>query len=88
MFKILLIVAAAFILYKLVMNDKKKKVETKTKSEEKLADAGIMVKDPICGTYVPRDNDIRVKHGDEVHHFCSYECRDAYLKQIGQAPPS
>ena len=41
-----------------------------------------MVKDPICGTYVEKDGSIRVREGEKVHVFCSYECRDKYLKQI------
>mgnify|MGYP006306884989 CR=1 FL=1 len=39
------------------------------------------VKDPVCGTYVSTDTDIRVRDGDQVLYFCSYECRDAYLKE-------
>jgi YHS domain-containing protein len=46
-----------------------------------------MVKDPSCGTYVDKDGDIRVREGDKVHVFCSYECRDKYLKRIGASIP-
>ena len=82
MLKFLVIAAACFILYKLLTNDRKKKVEVKNKQEEKLAKEGVLVKDPICGTYVSKDSDIRIKEGEEVRCFCSYECRDKYLKMI------
>jgi YHS domain-containing protein len=44
--------------------------------------SGEMIKDPVCGTYVEKDGDIRVREGETIHVFCSYECRDKYLKQI------
>lgn len=61
---------------------RKRKVEVKHKQEEKLAKEGVLVKDPVCGTYVSKDSDIRIKEGEEVRCFCSYECRDKYLKMI------
>jgi len=82
MLKFLVFAVACFLLYKLVTNDKKKKVQVKNTQEEKLAQEGVLVKDPICGTYVSKDSDIRIKEGEEVRCFCSYECRDKYLKMI------
>lgn len=36
---------------------------------------GVMVKDEVCGTYIPRDDAlIEVRDGVE-HYFCSEECR-------------
>lgn len=83
MLKFLILAAACFILYKLVTNDKKKKAEVKNKQEEKLAQEGVLVKDPVCGTYVSKESNIRIKEGEEVRCFCSYECRDKYLKMVG-----
>lgn len=82
MLKFVILGVVCFILYKLVTNDKKKKVEVKNKADEKLAKEGVLVKDPVCGTYVSKDSDIRIKEGEEVRCFCSYECRDKYLKMI------
>lgn len=82
MIKFLVFAAACFLLYKLITNDRKKKVEIKTSHNEDLAKEGVLVKDPVCGTYVSKDSDIRIKEGEEVRCFCSYECRDKYLKMI------
>lgn len=82
MFKFLVFAAACFILYKMLTNDRKKKVEVKKTSDEQLAREGVLVKDPVCGTYVSKDSDIRIKDGGQVRCFCSYECRDKYLKMI------
>ncbi len=80
--RLLIFVGVGFILYKLFTGDKKKKTSATTKKQEKMAASGQMLKDPICGTYVSKDSDIRVREGDNIHAFCSYECRDKYLKQI------
>lgn len=85
MLKIIVFVAAAFMLYKLFMGDSKKKMDKSRKETEEQIEAGDMVKDPVCGTYVPEDSRIRVKDGKQVHRFCSFECRDAYLKQKDEA---
>jgi YHS domain-containing protein len=90
MLKFLIIGLAGFVLFKLLTGDKKKKAQVKTKEHKDLAANGVMVKDPICGTFVPKDTDIRVKNGDQVHCFCSYECRDKYVEQLeaGKDPKS
>jgi len=82
MLKFLVIAAALFLVYKLFMGDKKKKEMQNEKVIKNKVASGEMVKDPVCGTYVEKDSSIRVREGDKVHMFCSYECRDKYLKQI------
>jgi YHS domain-containing protein len=80
MFKLVIFAAAGFVLYKLIMGDQKKKNLSREKKKQDLIDSGEMVKDPVCGTYVSTETGIRVKDDDQVHYFCSYECRDAFLK--------
>lgn len=82
MYRWLILIAAGFILWKLFMGDKKRKKEKDTVEKETLVTTGEMVKDPICGAFVPVDSDIRVRDGDTLHRFCSYECRDRFVKQI------
>ncbi len=84
MIKIIVFVVAGFLLYKMILGDRNKKVAGKKEQEPPIEESGEMVKDPVCGTYVSNDSPIRVKEGDQVHHFCSYECRDAFLKQQEQ----
>ncbi|NCC23568.1 MAG: transcriptional regulator [Deltaproteobacteria bacterium] len=82
MIKLLIFVAAAYILYKLLTGDKRKKNQASQKIQDQKVADGEMVKDPICGTYVPKDTDIRIRNGEKVHCFCSYDCRDKYMKQL------
>lgn len=86
MLKFVVIAAGIFIVYKLFANDfvhkQKKSSEKEAKVMEKKKAAGELAKDPVCGTYVSLDDSITVRDGSKLHHFCSYECRDKFLKQL------
>ncbi len=84
MLKFVILIVCGFILYKMFTGDKKQKMKMKKKENDHLKATGELVKDPVCGTFVPLDSDIRVKDGATVHRFCSFECRDKFLKQIEQ----
>ena len=79
MFKLIIVFFAGYLLYKLITGEKKHKVKEDITKRIK---AGEMVKDPVCNTYVSINSDIRVKDGDKTYYFCSYECRDKFLKKI------
>jgi hypothetical protein len=38
-----------------------------------------LVRDPVCGMYVDETLSIPMREGDELVHFCSIACRDAYV---------
>ena len=84
--KFVILIIAAGLLYLLFKGDQKKKNLDKGAQSEKLKETGDLIKDPICGSYVAADGGIRVREGDKVQVFCSYECRDKYLKQMGVSP--
>jgi len=39
---------------------------------------GELVRDPQCGTYVPKTRAIALQRGGETLYFCSDKCRDDY----------
>lgn len=82
MFKFIMIAVALFFLFKMFKGDARKKESMSDKERDSLIASGEMIKDPVCGTFVEKDSDIRVKEGDKVHCFCSFECRDKFLKQL------
>jgi hypothetical protein len=41
---------------------------------------GELVRDPHCGTYVPKARAIAVGSGASVTYFCSTACRDAHAE--------
>ena len=47
-------------------------------SRQDVKQGGELVRDPHCGTFVPKARAIAVSAGHETHYFCSVTCRDAY----------
>ena len=80
--KVLIFVLVAYALYRLFMNDRKNKEDDSSREKEHLVATGEMVKDPVCGAYVEAEGGITVRNGEKVIHFCSYECREKYIKRL------
>ncbi len=38
-----------------------------------------LVRDPVCGMHLDETLSIPMREGDELLHFCSIGCRDAYV---------
>ena len=79
MWKFVIFAAVGYFLYRMFVNDKKRKADTEAKEKETRVASGDLVKDPICGTYIDCESNITVREGETVHRFCSYECRDQFL---------
>lgn len=43
-----------------------------------------LVKDPVCGTYVPRSRALAATTAEGTHYFCSDACRERYLRGEGR----
>lgn len=41
----------------------------------------LMVRDPVCGTFVLPSRSVSARDRGGVHHFCSDRCRQAYEKR-------
>ena len=84
--KWLVIAVVGFVLYKLLGNYMRKRSENKGKSDntgkKPTPEGRDMVKDPVCGAFVDMAGSISVRDGETTSHFCSYECRDAFLDQL------
>ena len=85
MWKWLIFALAAYALYRLFTNDWKKSRKNKEdekKQCERMVASGEMVKDPECGAYIAADSNITVRDGETTYRFCSYDCRDAFVRRI------
>ncbi|WP_371133104.1 transcriptional regulator [Humidesulfovibrio sp.] len=80
--KLLILAICAFVVWKLFVGDKRWKETKAQEKKEDLVASGEMVKDPVCGAYVSKNSDIRVRQGDVLLNFCSYDCREKYLARI------
>jgi YHS domain-containing protein len=41
---------------------------------------GQMVRDPVCGVYIPKQSSVMDGEGEEIHYFCSEACREAFRR--------
>lgn len=82
MYRWLFLLVTGFVLYKIFTGDRGRKRQQEAEAKEQMVATGEMVKDPSCGTFVPADGNIRVRDGSKVYVFCSYECRDAFIKKL------
>jgi YHS domain-containing protein len=48
---------------------------------------GVMVKDEICNTYIPKEEALREVRDGKEHFFCSKECRLKFLERGASPPP-
>jgi len=80
LFRFLLIFIAVLVLYRAVRRlllPLTRRGEVKG-GEREVIHKGEMVKDPVCGTYVPREGSPRLRQGGVEHFFCSAACRDEF----------
>lgn len=63
----------AFLVLRIVLGLKRLGTQALPKTPREVQ--GVMVKDEICGTYVPRDEALREVRDGVEHFFCSEECR-------------
>ncbi len=58
-------------------------VKGRVTAEENTAGLNEMVRDPVCGLYIPSDGSVAlINHGKTVH-FCSEKCRQKFLNNQG-----
>jgi len=63
----------AFLFLRVYLGLKRPRPQSSTKAPREVQ--GVMVKDEVCGTYIPREEALtEVRDGIE-HFFCSEECR-------------
>ena len=78
--RLLLWLIVGFLVYTVFQAIKQAMLKPPAPPPEKTSRGEEMVRDPECGTYVPRSDAIKVQAKGATHYFCSTECRDKYQK--------
>jgi len=73
--KFLVLLVFLLILYLYYKNYKKRKLSQKEKTI-----ITEMIKDEVCGVYLPKEEALKFEIEDKVYYFCSKKCKDAFLK--------
>jgi uncharacterized protein len=76
--RFLLFVFLAYVAYlflRIVRGVKQAAKRVQTGPAERREIQGVMVKDEICGTYIPREDALIEKRDGVEYYYCSEECR-------------
>jgi uncharacterized protein len=76
-FLVLLVFLLLLFLYYTLYYKNYKKGKLNQKEKIKITE---MVRDEVCGVYLPKEEALKVVIKDKVYYFCSEECKDAFLK--------
>ncbi len=79
-FKIILYAFLAYIVYWLYRFFKAVNKGTQPRRVSK-RQSGIMVKDEMCNTYLPKEDALKANYAGKDYYFCSNECRQKFLEQ-------
>jgi YHS domain-containing protein len=79
LFGLLLTALSVYLVGKLL----KKRTPERTENTAREAD---LIQDPVCLTYLPRENALEVKVRGATRRFCSKECAAAFEKRNTEAP--
>jgi len=71
---------AYFVLkvFRFILTIGKKSISSAERPAKKIS--GMMVKDDICQTYLPKEDAIRELRGGKEYFFCSKECQKQFRK--------
>lgn len=78
--KIIIIIVLGYLLYRLYMAGRKKRLAAEAEQQQRgrAAIEDVLVQDPSCGSYVPRGQALRLRSRERDFFFCSEKCRQAF----------
>lgn len=90
--RLVIIAALGYILYRALKGiflpdstrraEKLRRAKAKKDQDGRLVIEDDMVRDPECGSYVPRREALTYGLGSDKMYFCSPECRDAHVAKM------
>jgi YHS domain-containing protein len=83
--RFLLIGCLLYILYRLLIGPRKKRVHGKRQGAA--ASGGpvqdVLIEDPVCHTFIPKGQAVQLHHDKQMYYFCSNKCCEMFLKNKG-----
>ncbi len=80
-FKIILYAFLGYIFYLLIRFFQAVNKKSRSQIKNPKHPSGMMVKDEICNTYLPKEDTVKEVYEGKEHYFCSNECRRKFLEQ-------
>jgi len=82
--RIAIIAILVYILYRLLVGPRKKPADSVPhgyKGSRGGAIDDVLVKDPVCNTYIPQRQAVVLLHEHQTYYFCSETCRKTFLAE-------
>lgn len=79
MYRLILIVGLFVVAYFLLRSAIR---EFRGMKDQTLTAKNLMVQDPVCRMYIPRESAVAASIGGQTYYFCSRDCADAFQKQL------
>ena len=83
--RLLIIGFLLYILYRLLIVPRKKRVHGKKQGAAASGGAvqDVLVEDPVCHTFVPKGQAVQLHHDKQMYYFCSNKCCETFIKKKG-----
>jgi YHS domain-containing protein len=83
--RLIIIGVLLYILYRLLVGSDKKKSQGRkqTGTSSGAAVQDVLVEDPVCHTYIPKGQAVRLHHNKQNYYFCSNKCCEEFLEKKG-----
>ncbi len=83
--RLLIIGFLLYILYRLLVGPRRKKVSRKKQGSAGASGSvqDVLVEDPVCHTYIPKGQAVQLHHNKQMYYFCSNKCCETFLKEKG-----
>lgn len=80
LFRLIFYAIIAYLIYKFILAVlvPRPRSQTRRRAEGR---SGVMVKDEVCNTYLPKEDAIEQTIGGREYYFCSQECRRKFDQQ-------
>jgi uncharacterized protein len=75
----------AFVVFRVYRKIKESvSLERQAPSSPKIEEPDILVQDPVCGTFVPRKEALKMVKNGQEHFFCSEGCLKRFRRSGGK----
>jgi uncharacterized protein len=79
-FRLVFYTIVAYLIYKFIQYVFAPPAKNRTARRAERS-SGVMVKDEVCNTYLPKEDAIKETIGDSEYYFCSQACRRKFDEQ-------
>jgi len=81
--RVVILCLLLYILYRLLTGERRRPVAEAPVASSP-AHHDVLIEDPVCHTYVPKEQAVVLRDGEVSRYFCSEHCREAFRAHQGE----